>query len=266
MSGDELVISFCSMVVAGLTWGAWYAQPRWIRTLRPAATARRLLDIAPVLSAAVLLGVLKVLSAHDVRDDIRYLGLYFLLGAAWVGLAAFCIPVSGISTRDDVMERDNASAAWVIAGAVLGITLCFAGGNIGDGPGWWVVVFSAGLATVGLFVAWLLLEAFSGVSDTVTIDRDLSAGIRVGAYLVACGLLLGRAVAGDWVSARATLRDFSENAWPVFVLLAIAVLVERVARPTHARPVPAVFANGIVPALIFLAGAGMHVLRLGIPE
>lgn len=266
MSGDELVISFCSMVVAGLTWGVWYAQPRWIRTLRPAATARRLLDIAPILSAAVLLGVLKVLSAHDVRDDIRYLGLYFLLGAAWVGVAMFCIPVSGISARDDVLERGNASAAWGIAGAMLGITLCFAGGNIGDGPGWWVVVFSAVLATIGLFAVWLLFEALTGVSDTVTIDRDLSAGLRLGGLLVACALLLGRAVAGDWVSAGETLRDFAESAWPVLVLLALAVLVERVARPTHARPVPAVFAHGLLPALIFLAGAGVHVLRLGIPE
>lgn len=266
MSGDEVAISLFSMVVAGLTWAAWYAQPRLIRRLRPADTARRLLDMAPILSAAVLLGVLKVLSAHDVRDDIRYLGLYFLLGAAWVGLSAFCIPVSGISARDDVAERGNSSAAWVIAGGVLGITLCFAGGNIGDGPGWWVVVFSAGLATAGLFVAWLLLEALSGVSDTVTIERDPSAGIRVGAYLVACGLLLGRAVAGDWVSAQATLSDFCANAWPVLVLLTVAVLLERLARPTPARPVPAVFANGVVPALIFLASAAMHVLRLGIPE
>ena len=266
MSGDELVISFCSMVVAGLTWGVWYAQPRWIRTLRPADTARRLLDIAPILSAAVLLGVLKGLSAHDVRDDIRYLGLYFLLGAAWVGLAMFCIPLSGISARDDVLERGNASAAWVIAGAMLGITLCFAGGNIGDGPGWWVVVFSAGLATAGLFAVWLTLEALTGVSDTVTIDRDLSAGVRLGGFLVACGLRLGWAVAGDWVSVEATLRDFAANAWLVLVLLVIAAIVERVARPTPAQPVPSLFANGILPALVFIAGSLVQVLPLGIPR
>lgn len=266
MSGDELVISFVSMAVAGLTWAAWFVQPRQVRTFRPADAARRLLDVAPILSAAVLLLVLKTLSAHDVRDDIRYLGLYFLLGAAWVGAAMFCIPVSGISARDDVVERGNGSAAWVIAGAMLGITLCFAGGNIGDGPGWWVVVFSAGVATAGLFAVWLLLEALTGVSDTVTIDRDLAAGVRLGGFLVACGLRLGWAVAGDWVSVEATLRDFAANGWLVLVLLAIAVLIERVARPTQTQPVSPLFANGIVPALIFLAGSLIHVLRFRIPE
>jgi hypothetical protein len=265
MSGDELVISFISMAVAGLTWASWYVRPRQVRTLRPADRARRLLDIAPIVSAAALLVVLKTLSAHDVRDDVRYLGLYFLLGAAWVGIAMFCIPVSGVSVRDDVQERGNASAAWVIAGAMLGITLCFAGGNIGDGPGWWVVIFSAGLATAGLFAVWLLLEALTSVSDTITIDRDVAGGVRLGGFLVACGLRLGWAVAGDWVSAEATLRDFATNGWLVLVLLAIAVIVERVARPTPAHPVPSVFASGIVPALIFLAGSLVHVLRLGIP-
>ena len=127
------------------------------------------------------------------------------------------------------------SAAVAIAGALLGITLCFAGGNIGDGPGWWVVVFSAGVATAGLFAAWLLLEALTGISDTVTIDRDLAAGVRLGGLLVACGLRLGWAVAGDWISAEATLRDFAANAWLVLVLLAIAVLVERVARHSDLR-------------------------------
>jgi hypothetical protein len=35
------------------------------------------------------------------------------------------------------------------AGAILGLTLAFARGNIGNGPGWWVVVFSAGMSTLG---------------------------------------------------------------------------------------------------------------------
>ena len=266
MSGDEIVVSLFSMVIAGITWAFWYASPRQIRRLRGSGGGQRVLDLAPLACGIVLLAVLKMLSSFDVRDDIRYIALYFLLGAAWVGFAMYCIPVSGISARDDVLERGNSSAAWVIAGAMLGITLCFAGGNIGDGPGWWVVVLSAGLATGGLFAVWLLLESMTGVSDTVTIDRDLAGGVRLGAFLVACGLRLGWAVAGDWVSAEATVRDFASKGWLVLVLLVIAVLVERVARPTREHPVPSLFANGIVPALIFLAGSLVHILRLGIPE
>lgn len=35
-------------------------------------------------------------------------------------------------------------AAYAIVGALAGITFSFARANVGNGPGWWVVVFSAG--------------------------------------------------------------------------------------------------------------------------
>ena len=265
MSADEIIISLISMTVAGLVWARWYAEPRQIRRLR-AADGGRLLDLAPVLSAVVLLGVLKTLSAHDVRDDFRYLGLYFLMGCAWVAVAMSLVPLGGISKRDDVYERGNRSAARVVAGAMVAFTLCFAGGNIGDGPGWWVVVISAAIATAGLFGAWLLVEAFTNASDTVTIDRDRAAGLRIAGFLIACGLILGRAVAGDWVSVEDTIGDFANYASPVLVLVAMAVVVERAARPTRDRPAPAVVPFGIVPALAYLAIAVAQVARLGIPE
>src|SRR4029453_10538043 len=148
-------------------------------------------------------------SAHDVRDDPTYLFMYVLLGAAWVGVWIRLLAMTGVSKRDDVVERSNSSAALAVAGATLGITLCYAGGNIGDGPGWWVVVFSAALATLALFAAWLLLGFASGVSDAVTVDRDPAAGLRLAAFLIGCGLILGRAVAGDWESAAATVREFA---------------------------------------------------------
>jgi hypothetical protein len=40
-------------------------------------------------------------------------------------------------------------------------------------------------------------------------------------------MILGRAVAGDWVSAEATIRDFAAMAGPVLPLAAAAVVVER---------------------------------------
>jgi hypothetical protein len=209
--------------------------------------------------------VLRNASAYDVRDDPRYLMFYLVLGAAWVSLWVRQLAITGVSTRDDVVERANGSAAIVVAGAMLGITLCYAGGNIGDGPGWWVVAFSAGLSTLALFAAWLLLEAASGVSETVTVDRDPSAGLRLAGFLVGCGLVLGRAVAGDWVSAEATVRDFVMMAWPVIVLVVVAAIVERLSRPTPESPRPAVILYGVIPALVYIAGAAYQVMRLGSP-
>jgi hypothetical protein len=65
---------------------------------------------------------------------MRYVLLYFFLGAMWVSVVVRILPFVGLSARDDVVERGNSSAARAIAGAILAITLCFAGGNIGNGP------------------------------------------------------------------------------------------------------------------------------------
>ncbi len=46
------------------------------------------------------------------------------------------------------------------------------------------------------------------VSVSIVEERDLASGIRTGGLFIAVGLVLGRAVAGDWVSESATLRDF----------------------------------------------------------
>lgn len=265
MSGDEVFMLIASAIVALVSWGAWYIKPALVQGVRRRPPAWRLLRLMPLVAAALLWVVLRTAASFDVRDDPQYLVFYLVLGAAWVGLWIRWLAVAGISTRDDVVERANGSAAVAVTGALLAITMAYAGGNIGDGPGWWVVVFSAALATLALFAAWMVLEVVSGVSDTVTVDRDPSAGLRLFGFLAASGLILGRSVAGDWISAEATVRDFAITAWPVLVLVVVAAIVERAARPTPESPRPSPFAFGFVPALLYLAGAAYHVMRLGLP-
>ncbi len=263
MSGDEVFILLASAIVALVSWGAWYIAPVRIQGVRRRPLAWRLVRLMPLVAAALLWLVLRNGASFDVRDDPTYLTFYLVLGAAWVGVWIRWLAITGISTRDDVVERSNGSAALAVTGAVFGITLAYAGGNVGNGPGWWVVVFSAALATVALFGAWMLLEAVTGVSDVVTVDRDPSAGFRLGGFLIACGVILGRSVAGDWVSAEATVRDFAAAAWPVLVLVIVAAVVERVARPTPETPRPSLVAYGCAPAVLYVAGAVFQVMRLG---
>jgi uncharacterized membrane protein YjfL (UPF0719 family) len=270
MSPDEIVLTMVSLVLAAIGWGAWYRRPFMVATGRGTAPgahreARALLVAVPVAAAAVVVMTLETVSSFDVRGDSRYVAMYFALGMAWLALAAGCFPLLGISTRDDVLERGNASAAYVVAGALLGAAFCYAGGNIGDGPGWWVVLIAAGLATLSLFLVWLLLERLSHVSDAVTIDRDRAAGIRLAAFLIAAGAILGRAVAGDWISLDATIRDFLQVAQPILPLLVMAALIERVARPTASAPEPSVGAYGAAPAALYLSAAALHLLWLGMP-
>jgi uncharacterized membrane protein YjfL (UPF0719 family) len=221
--------------------------------------------LTPLLAGVLLVAALRTLAAHDVRDDVRYIVLYFALGAAWVAAALYALQFLGVSARDDVIERGNRAAAYVIAGAVLAITLSFIGGNIGDGPGWWVVIFSAGLATGALFLTWLVLEMYAAISDAVTIARDEAAGIRVAGFLLACGVIFGRAAAGDWVSAGSTFREFLEVSLPIVGLLPLAVLIELVAQPSASRPAPPIAVFGVLPAMLYLGFAAISLMLLGVP-
>lgn len=265
MSPDEVIVLVISGVVAAWAWFGWYLRALRINLHRTRGSGRVHLLTAPMIAVAVIFAVLRTLAAQDVRDDPRYLALYGALGMAWVGVGAWCLPLAGISPRDDVLEGGNRGAAYAAAGALLALALCYAGGNVGDGPGWWVVLFSAGLATASIVAVWLILEALSAISDAITIDRDAAAGMRLGGFLVACGAIFGRAAAGDWVSADATVRDFLTVAPPALLLLAAAVVLERVARPTPARPAPAVVAFGAAPALGYIGLAALYLLRLGAP-
>lgn len=263
MSGDENLLLFASGIVALACWGVWYLWLLRLPRLGSRGAPRRLLTVVPGVCAVLLYLVLTTAAARDVRDSEVYLTLYLVFGLAWVGIGAHALRLFGLSARDDVIERDNESAALAIGGALVALTLCFAGGNIGDGPGWWVVLFSGLLATGSLGVLWYALDRATAVADQVTIERDPAAGARLAGFLVACGLVLGRAVAGDWVSADATVRDFGAAAWPVLPLLVVAIGVDRAARRTPERPTSALVAQGIAPALLYVGLVLVHVVLLG---
>ncbi len=210
---------------------------------------------AHLAGLGVLFVILRTAASHDVRESPQYLFFYLVLGAAWAVGSSLFLPYFGLSWRDDLLERGNLAAIPALAGAVMGIFLCFAGGNIGDGPGWWVVIFSAALSTGTLFGVWLIVENLSHPSDSVTVDRDPASGIRLGGLLVALGLVLGRSVAGDWTSAAATVRDFAMGAWPAPCLAAIATFLEQTCRPRPDAPRRSVAICGLLPAAMYLAVA-----------
>lgn len=254
MSGDESLVQMLCLAVAAFTWLPWLWEAVICARLCGRFRDRWTLYADPLICAAVLYAVLRLYSSFDVRDSPIYILFYSVMGAAWVGLAArFFLPWFGLSSRDDVVERKNPAAAHAIGGALLGVTLCFAGGNIGNGPGWWVVVFSAALSTAAFFLLWALLDRFTGLLDSVTIDRDRASGIRLAGYFIGSGVILGRAVAGDWVSAEATVADFAKLAWPVLLLWLAAVLLERSFRPTKETPLPSPLTHGLAPLCAYVA-------------
>ena len=265
MSGDEALVSVAAFVAGPLLWILWLLRMSRLPRFNRRRTAVTVIGAALIVSAAILLIVLKTGASFDVVDAPSYLAMYVVLGLAWSRLTAMTFPLLGVSLRDDVVERRNTAALLAAIGAILGVTLCYAGGNIGDGPGWWVVIFSAALATATLLMLWAALNHLSPAADSIAIDRDPAAGMRVGAFLLACGLVLGRGVAGDWDSALGTVRDFLVALPPVAVLLVLAIVVERASRPTALRPASPPVRLGVLPSVVYLLAAIGSISLMG-PE
>lgn len=262
MSEDESMVVMASCVTALVTWMHWYWCALRVHRLISSPAVLRILLVLPIVCLAVITIILKQYASFDVRDSGTYMFFYVAMGMAWIGLF-LSMPIWGVSIRDDALERRNPAAAITIVGLMLGLTFAFAGGNIGDGPGWWVVVFASGLATINLLLFWWLLNQIAAAVEHVTIDRDRASGVRSAAYLMGCGLISGRAAAGDWVSASATLVDFVEVAWLCVVLLVIAALLERITKPTPTMPHPKFLQFGVLPGIGILAAAVVNVLLLG---
>jgi len=253
MSDDEVIVTLLALVLGPGWWAITLIRLARIAPLRPGALAVQALTVTISLCGVGILLVLKTLASFDVVGAAEYQFMYGVLGLAWLRVAERFFAFAGLSVRDDLVERRNTAAIPAMAGAFVGLACCYAGGNIGDGPGWWVVVFSAGLASALVFVAWLMLAHFSPVMDAITIDRDPAAGVRLGVFLAAAGLLLGRAVAGDWYSVADTIGDAAAVVPALGVMLVVALIVERVARPTAQRPRTPFVSYGLVPAVVYAA-------------
>lgn len=181
----------------------------------------------PVISLMVIIYTLKVLASFDVINDFRYIVFYIVIGYTWLyfGLR-FMFYFFDLSWIDDVINLNNKAAMLSITGGFLGLTVIYAGANIGDGPGWWCVIFAGGLGTMSWIILGLISHKFTNVFERITVGRDIYCGIRFGFYLLAGGLILGRASAGDWTSFYMTIIEFMDG-WPVLLLTAFMIIVER---------------------------------------
>jgi uncharacterized membrane protein YjfL (UPF0719 family) len=256
----EIYITFAS-IAGAYFWFIWYVHT-WPGNLNKLLrkTAPWLLVLVPLFSAAIIWYVVVYLAASDVVNNIYYILLYFGLGVLWLKVAEYLFRFLGISAENDIVERSNLAALCAYTGGLFGVALCYAGGNIGEGPGPHAVIICAGMATVAYFLVWFILTAFTEIDYTVTVDRDLAAGIRMGAFLLAAGLILGRSVVGNYYSAGATWNDFLAHGWPVIPLLLIAIVFEHFTRPTVERPLPSATLFGGLPAIIYLGSAIFYLL------
>lgn len=195
-----------------------------------------------------------------VQGDLRYRWQYDALGAAWVLGGQALLGVLGLDVVAEAMHRRNPAAAVLGAGAAAGLALAYLGGNVGDGPGWWVVLLAAGLATAQWLVVWWIVGGPGHALDRVVIGRHVPTAWRTAGLVVAAGAVLGRGVAGDWVSGAAMLADALTAIPAVGVLVAVELAVARLGpRPFGPRD-PGVLVGGVLPALVYVTLAAMWVL------
>lgn len=190
-------------------------------------TIKLTLGFLPAVSFAIILFTLKVLASFDVVGAFIYILFYIFLGFAWIFAGLYLVFMSfDLSWIDDAVENKNKAAMFAVTGAFLGLTIIYSGANVGDGPGWWCVLFAGGLGLIAWILLGILMNKFTGIFERISVERDIYCGIRFGCYLLASGIILGRASAGDWTSFSVTIVEFLVG-WPVLPLTVLAIFIER---------------------------------------
>jgi thiosulfate reductase cytochrome b subunit len=90
--------------------------------------------------------------------------------------------------------------------------------------------------------------------------------MRLASFLVACGLILGRSVAGDWHSTDQTVQDFLRISPFVAVLVVLAFVIEHIGRPTAQRPHQPFVSHGLGLGAAYVLIALVALAFLGWPE
>lgn len=235
-----------SVTLALLTWCFWVRSIVRVTKLASSHGDRLALYLIPFGCEFLLVGCL------SQNGSITRQWQWYGVGSFYLSVAAVCFPFWGwgLSPRDDVAERGNRPAGWAIAGAMLALTLAFV--SLAEA----IVMYQASLSSrpdnalrlmlglavlpiIPLFIFWGILEKGTNLSEAITVERDGGAALRLGAFLLGLGLLIGRSFP---VLIELSLHLTEEGrVWKQsltllgpFALLFVAVLVE-VVRKTSSR-------------------------------
>jgi hypothetical protein len=259
LDADEGLTLFVSVIISIVFIVRWYGSLLTVTALPGGRAVRVLVAVLPIGCLAGLQFFLVNYAAHEVREDAQYDVLFLAGGGAWIALSTESAKLAGLSARDDVIEARNPAALVALCGWWIGMMICYSAANIGEGPTIWTTFIPAGAASAAMLMMWLVLAAFTGLSEAIAVDRDVASGVRLAGFFVGSGVILGSAVAGDWESWEGTWHDFLVQCWPVGVLLAAALVPQIIWRPTPARPNQPVGLKGVIPATAFVACAAAWV-------
>jgi len=188
--------------------------------------AKIILGSLPVIFLLIMFVILNTQASFDVVDSAIYQIFYIVLGYALVSLGLYWVSVFfGLIWPDDAVHLNNKAALLVTIGIFFALTAIYVGSNIGDGPGWWCVLFSGSLGFSAWFILGFMVHSYANIFERITVERDLACGLRFSLYLILSGIILGYACSGNWQSFAMTVKEFNVG-WPVLPLAAIFILIE----------------------------------------
>jgi hypothetical protein len=255
-SSDEWAFFLTAMIVTFVVGARYYRPVFSVRSMGGPGRERFIVGCLPIVAIVPTCAIVGRWADREVVGHLDYMTLFVLGAAGWALVASQIVSVFGISVRDDVLERRNPAAMIAVCGIVMGAAMVYALCNIGSGPTIWTTIVPALLGTALLFGALFLAELIGGsISDSITIDRDFASGTRLAGAMFGCGIVLGRAGAGDWISWPRTWTDFALLGWPAIILSVVSGIVQRRLRPTTVNPRPNVLKSGVLPAVLFVVAA-----------
>jgi uncharacterized membrane protein YjfL (UPF0719 family) len=263
LSGDEALVLIVSAIASAVFVSLAVRSLMLLSPLGGPRPQRIPLLISIAFGMCFLVYVLRHWADKQVQANTIYQLMFVLLGIAWTGISACGMFLLGVRIRADAIERRNTASALAAGGALLGQLLCYAGANIGGGETIWSTIIPALLATLVWFFLWLVAELLGQFSDAIALERDAASGLRLAGMLIGTGLILGRAMAGDFHSPEETLYDFVHQGWPATLVVFAGIFLHLIFKPRRGNAKPNVVLFGLLPFLLTVIGPAIYVAALG---
>ena len=166
---------------------------------------------------------------EDYWEDVLEVFLTSLAGIAVLNVARIAVDrlvLYRFSTEKEIIEDKNAGTGAVEAGVYVAVGLVIAGSISGEGGGPETsLAFAAlGLLTLVLYTLFYQLTTAFNVHDEIERD-NVAVGVALAANLLAIGIVVLKAVFGDFVNWEEALASFFTFAVFGFVLLLAMRLV-----------------------------------------
>lgn len=216
-----------------------FAKWLWARAFRRSVVdelTRHDNPAAAITLAGYFLGVLVALSGvmaaptRGLAADLISFAAFGLAGVVVLFVSLFGAPlVGGVQIGRDILENRNVASAIVLFATFVATGIIFAGAVRGEGAGLtaWIALFVFTLlGQVALALMAHLFELITPFDLHAEIEQqNVAAALGYGGALVAMGLILFKAVTGEFTAWGQDLLSFAIYCLPLLALYPLRALV-----------------------------------------